>query len=203
MKKILFAMTLLPLSLWANVADEKALFALLMPQKTLSAHFTSVVKNERGEIMQQSQGQFYLKRPQQFRWETLKPEHTLIIADGKKVWNYDEALEQVTVSALAKTQKTPAILLSGSDDAIKQLFTVDKKSSTGASAFLLKPKKTDSELESLEMVFQNKNLVSMAFQDKLGFHTEIKFSQHQVNGTLKETLFQFHPPKGVDVVGAN
>jgi outer membrane lipoprotein carrier protein len=46
-------------------------------------------------------------------------------------------------------------------------------------------------------------LQMLAMEDAFGMRTEIRFTEMQKNPSLETTLFQFTPPEGVDVIGAD
>jgi chaperone LolA len=70
-------------SAFANQSDTHQLTQLLGNLKTYQADFDQVIQDKRGQTIQESTGRMALKRPGLFRWDTLKPNQQLIIADGK------------------------------------------------------------------------------------------------------------------------
>ncbi|MCB1757980.1 MAG: outer-membrane lipoprotein carrier protein LolA, partial [Gammaproteobacteria bacterium] len=55
--------------------------------------------------------------------------------------------------------------------------------------------------EAVFMGLNKTGLVAMELRDNFGQATQIKFSASVVNQPVDESLFQFSPPEGVDVVG--
>ena len=68
--------------------------------ETIQADFVQTVVDSGGETVQDSQGHVWMQRPGRFRWDYRTPYHQLIVADGKRLWTYDEDLEQATVKDL-------------------------------------------------------------------------------------------------------
>ena len=176
----------------------------LEPLARLNAHFKQVVHDESGKKLQESEGQFFVLRPGKFRWETQIPEQTLLVADGINVWNYDPDLEQVSVAPLKGQDNTPAVLLSGDTKKIGELFTVSYQKDCMAPmqrCYRLVPQQKDGMLQWLGVNFTGQGIASMQFQDQLGNTTDLIFTQVKNNPRFDAGLFNFKPPKGVDVIG--
>src|SRR3990167_9276596 len=64
--------------------------------KTMQANFSqkTYAKHRRAIY---STGHMALSRPGRMLWSIEKPEKQMLVADGKRLWIYDVALEQVTV----------------------------------------------------------------------------------------------------------
>jgi chaperone LolA len=144
-----------------------------------------------------------MQRPGKFRWDYLSPYEQVIVADGKKLWVYDKDLEQVTVNQLdAAIGNTPALLLSG-DESLELSFRIvelDKKTA-GLDWVELFPKEAQSSFTSMRLAFSAHHLEYMELIDSFGQTTQIKFSNTKNNPDINANLFNFTPPKGVDVIG--
>ena len=62
---------------------------------SLTADFTQITIDGRDEVVEESTGRLYFRAPDLIRWDYLEPFPQEIVADGEKLWHYDEALEQV------------------------------------------------------------------------------------------------------------
>lgn len=168
--------------------------------KTMTANFKQVVKAKQ-RVISRSSGSMALQRPGRFRWQTKQPMAQLVVADGKKMWVYDPGLEQVTV----KTQEkglggTAALFLSGYDDSVTKDFEVVEKTQGDKSEFDLKAISSKENFQRLKIIFTKDNLTGLELFDQLGQHTVVDLIQIKSNPQLAQSLFQFKPPKGVDVV---
>lgn len=165
---------------------------------TYSAGFVQEVRDEQGKVMQTTEGTVHIQRPGLFRWQTLPPFNQLIVADGQKLWRYDEDLEQVSVKALDDSVgNTPALLLTGKLEDISRLFNVTRPK---AGHFQLTPMETEEGLfERLDLYFDGPRLTRMEMRDTLRQTTVIRYSDVQVNQAISASQFEFTPPAGVDV----
>src|SRR5690625_3594627 len=53
---------------------------------TLRTHFRQVQMGSQGHVLRKAEGEFYLDRPGQFRWNYEKPYKQSIISDGETLW---------------------------------------------------------------------------------------------------------------------
>lgn len=202
MKKIGFALALL-LTSFTCFADESAkqLLAILTPLQTIQADFQQSILDKNGRVLEQSSGKMALMRPGKFSWDTQKPAHQLLIADGAKIWLYDESLKQVTVQPQTKKAASPVMLLSDPTSSLIEQFSVCCAKKTPAQlTFTLTPKDKAAMFQHAELSFKVGQLSQMQLFDNLGQRTVIKFSQVKTNIPLNKGLFVFVAPKGVDVV---
>lgn len=170
--------------------------------RTYQADFSQVVLDAEGNVIQESSGKLWIKRPQKFRWEYKAPYKQKIIGDGKKVWIYDPELLQVSVRAYDKNiNQTPAVLLA-SNKKLSDSFIVTKLGAKKNITWLgLKPKGSQGSFSEIRIGFKNKKLSVLELIDSFGQTTRITLSKTKENVTVKNKLFNFIPPKGVDVVG--
>ena len=197
LKRILFTCLLLfPVLGWAKT-EPLSLESLLMNINSLQADFVQLTNQKT------TSGKMALQRPGKFRWEIVSPNQQKIIADGRYIWIYDVDLEQVTKRKIDYQQTgSPAMLLSGSMQALKKAFTISSiQSDDGMTAFKLIPRSKYAIMNWVKLYFApDKTLSKMQIADNLGQLSTIQFSNIKVNEQLDPTLFQFTVPKNVDLL---
>ncbi|MGR9014458.1 MAG: outer membrane lipoprotein chaperone LolA [Gammaproteobacteria bacterium] len=205
MKKIIIfagltAMLLFNGSGYAEDKPVRQLKAFLNNTKSLTADFKQVLINEAGNPTQTSYGVFYLQRPGKFRWDYLKPFQQQIVSTTGKVWFYDTDLEQVTIKKLDESMgSTPALLLSG-EISLEDNYTMEQQGVDGSLTWVkLIPKSQESSFKYVLIGLDGDSLGGMELSDNFGQLTRIYFSNVILNPPLKQTLFEFKAPKGVDV----
>ncbi len=170
--------------------------------KTLQADFQQQIVNESGTILQQATGTVWIQRPGKFRWDYKTPYHQLVLADGARLWNYDEDLEQVTVKDMdAILSSTPAMLLSGSEPIADVFLVTNTGKQDGFQWVELEPRSKETSFERIRLGFAHRTLVRMEMRGLFGQITRFEFSNMQRNHPLSAELFVFSPPAGVDVFG--
>lgn len=203
--KIAVAFLVLMMSSVSVMANDSSyrLSAFLKKSHTLQAVFEQTVFDADGNVNQQAKGLFYLSRPGRFRWDYTEPYKQLIVADGNNVWLYDEDLEQVTV----KSQKSglgdlPALLLAGGDQSLEKNFKIKSLNSSDSLEWLeLLPKTEERNFERVRIGLKGSVLQEMELLDAFNQTTRLVFSDVKSRVKLASSLFEFIPPKGVDVVG--
>jgi outer membrane lipoprotein carrier protein len=166
--------------------------------QTLQADFDQQVVDSNNRLVQSSQGRMWIMRPGRFRWDYETPYRQQLVADGERLWSYDEDLEQVTVQAAAQVlTATPAMLLSGNQP-LEDVFIIE---ASGTERVQLTPKSDDSNVTGLQLYFANGLLQRIEARDTFGNTTAFTFSNLKRNPELQPALFHFEPPAGADVVG--
>lgn len=172
--------------------------------KGLDGHFEQKVFEANGKMKEDSTGTVALSAPRLFRWEYVKPNPQLIVADGDHVWVYDPDLEQVTVKNQgSEEQQSPLTVLIDPTELDRRYTVGDAGSHDGLKWISLAPKQKgdDSEFKVAMLGFDGDNLQRMQLTDNLGQRTEIAFSGWRRNPVFAKGTFVFVPPKGVDIVG--
>lgn len=200
MKKIIVLALLFGCGQVCSASDRAVLQDKLNAIKTMRATFKQVIKAKKKEISRSS-GSMALSRPGRFRWDTKNPMPQLVVADGKKLWVYDVDLEQVTVKKQEKgVGGTAGLFLSGYNDTVARDFLVTRTTKGKQAVFDLKAKSAKENFQRVKLFFAGKTLKAMVLFDQLGQQTDVELSNIQINPNLPAKLFQFKPPKGVDVV---
>jgi len=185
----------------ADSATEK-LNVFVQSVVTFKASFKQTVLDAQGNVAEEAEGEFFLERPGKFRWDYLYPYPQQIVADGQRIWFYDEDLEQVTVQSQQQVlADTPATLLSGETMPEDKYLLTDIPSEDGLLWVELVPKNVDSNFQTVSLAFDKQGLQQMVMKDSFGQRTRLLFTKVDENVELDKEAFVFVPPVGVDVVG--
>jgi len=164
------------------------------------ADFAQSVTDGNGELLEESTGQFWLARPNRFRWEYQLPWPRLILSNGERIWLYDEELEQVTVRNFdGVLEQTPAALLAGRLELL-DAYRVTGDCSEGILTVRLVPEQARADFRSIEITFADDLLTEMRLQDSFGQLTRITFASIDSNASPEDGLFDFVVPEGADVI---
>ena len=170
--------------------------------QTLRADFTQTVSDSQGVELQQVEGTLAVKRPGRFRWNYTAPSKQVIVADGERIWMYDEELAQVSVRALDRTlASTPAMLLSGGRALHEHADIRELGERDGLVWVEVVPRIKDSDFEAVRIGFDDGDLAAMELVDAFGQTTRMAFSALVRNPAIDDSVFTFDPPPGVDVIG--
>ena len=169
---------------------------------SLYARFNQQVITADGLVEDESSGQLWIVHPNRFRWEYGGDFPELVIANGEKVWLYDEMLEQVTIKPQSSlTADSPLMLLTDLSQLDVQFDVRELGDNGGLDLLELRAKSQESQFERILLGMENDKVLLMAMEDAFGLRTEIRFRDIQRNPQLRDELFHFTPPDGVDVIG--
>jgi outer membrane lipoprotein carrier protein len=174
----------------------------LRATQTARADFDQQVFDRDQRLVQRSRGSFTLQRPGRFRWSYAQPYAQLIVGDGKRVWIYDEDLNQVTVRAMAKALgSTPAALLAGSAEVERAFELSDAGTRDGLEWVEAKPREREAGFDRIRLGLGAAGVQAMELVDHFGQTTQLRFSGIARNPRVDPDAFRFIPPKGADVLG--
>ncbi len=198
----LLAAALLPQA--AGAAAAQRLAAFLEDTRALRARFVQEVLAEDGTPTERASGTLAVLRPGRFRWDYREPYRQLIVADGERLWIYDEDLAQVTVRPQARALgRTPLQILGAPAGRALEGFAVRELGLRGGLEWVeLLPQGGDgaADFERIRVGFAGPRLARMELVDAYGQTVRLRFEAVERNPALAPSLFRFTPPPGVDVV---
>ena len=197
---IVLILCFLPVIAVAAQSTVKQLENYLAQTRSLIADFLQTSIDEKNNPGKKMSGEFYLRRPGQFRWDYQQPYRQEIVSDGDKVWFYDVDLEQVTVKKINNAiGSTPALLLSGEEPLDKNYRLEEIGENDGKQWVRLTPKEENNSFKAILIGVKEKQLEAMELSDNFGQITRIYFSNIRRNIAIDASKFTFKPPVGVDM----
>jgi outer membrane lipoprotein carrier protein len=155
-----------------------------------------------GKVQDSSSGRVWLNRPHLFRWEYGGDFPELVVADGSRIWIYDEMLEQVTVRNQSDAELDTPLSLITDPGRLEEHFEVREIGEAEQLQLLeLTARNPETEFERILLGLGDDQLVLMVMEDAFGLRTEIRFDQIQRNPQIDASLFTFEPPESADVIG--
>ncbi len=200
--KFLLSITFSLFTIISAQASESAgqLSTYLKGMNNIQASFVQHTFDGKGTLLQSQQGTLLLKRPNKFRWES----DQLLLSNGETLWQYDEDLEQVSIQKLdQRLSVTPALLLTGNVQSITKEYDVYGEPMDAEYHFVLIPKRSDTLFDRLRLEFDDRKLLSrMIIKDEVGQKTIISLSNVKQDNDIKDSMFEFVIPDGIDVIRA-
>ncbi len=176
------------------------------------AEFTQVVtspsRDGQAGRVRTSKGSFAFSRPNRFRFVYGKPFEQTIVADGQILWMHDVDLNQVSARKQAQVLgSTPAALIAAAPDlaVVQAEYELQgQPDQDGLQWVLATPRSRDGQLRSVRVGFRGDSatptLAALDMVDNFGQRSELRFDMVEVNPRLPDSLFQFKPPAGADVI---
>jgi len=149
-----------------------------------------------------------MKRPALMRWEYRRPESKLFVADGKKTYLYSPADRQVMVARFSERElrSTPLEFLLGGAGLVRGFRPTAERELQpkleGTSMLRLEPRSPQSEYDSIVLEFDSRTfeIRRLVVREATGGSSDFLFSDTATNVRLDDRQFQFHMPKGVEVI---
>jgi outer membrane lipoprotein carrier protein len=143
-----------------------------------------------------------VKRPGRMRWEYKDPEAKLFISDGKTFYFYVPADRQVVVSEQDEGRSLAARLLSGRGGLLDEFdASLDEPLEPGVFRLRLVPRRPEADVERAILdVEPSGRIRSILLEDIQGSRTRFRFESVRENTGLRDGLFRFDVPAGVEVI---
>jgi outer membrane lipoprotein carrier protein len=143
-----------------------------------------------------------VKRPGRMRWEYKDPESKLFVSDGKTFYFYVPADRQVVVSDQDEERSLAARLLSGRGRLLDEFeASLEEPLEPGVFRLRLVPRHPGADVERAVLdVEPSGRLRSILLEDLQGNRTRFRFEAVRENTGLRDSLFHFEVPAGVEVI---
>ena len=160
----------------------------------------SIKRVEKGE------GSVYFKKGGKMLWEYTAPEAQKIILDGKTLWFYVPGDKQVMKNNFSTIPQHIMVDLFRGKINIQEKFKVslvqqDAKDKKADIVLELIPAEYDPTLKKL-MLWVNPEkfyITRSILEDEFGTKTVLRFLKIEIDKGIKDSLFEFIPPKGVEI----
>jgi outer membrane lipoprotein carrier protein len=174
--------------------------------RSLQADFTEIYRG--AGMDREESGTLWLKKPRKMRWEYRSPKEKLFISDGKQVWFYLPAEQQLRRTELRKLEdlRSPLAFLLGKSQLEKELRglskAVDQQPLNAENTFLrgVPAAMADRVSEVQLEITPSDQIVRIVLIGTDGATTEFRFANLRENSELGDDRFHFSPPPGVETV---
>ncbi len=173
--------------------------------RSFTARFSQESLLKAMEITDTAAGRVFVKYPGKMRWEYERPEKQTMITDGRRLWIYRPAENQVM------TGRAPEIIGDGRGASflsdlklLRKKFRISMAPVQQAASYVLvlRPLQDSAELSSIELKIDRGSfdIREITTLNAYGDRTRIAFHDIRFVSSLEDRLFSFTIPKGADVV---
>ena len=174
----------------------------------LRADFSQQAFNKSLDQTIPARGTVYLKRGGKLRWEYTEPTPQQIVSDGKKLWVYTPALNQVNVGDAPAALAGPAGSFLAGLGRLREQFSVRflnpavPRDADGNWLLDLTPKRPLPTLARLILAVEPRGFEvrKAVVYDQFENTVTMRFTRVAVNSGVPDTTFTFVPPAGVATV---
>jgi outer membrane lipoprotein carrier protein len=143
-----------------------------------------------------------IKRPGRMRWDYRDPERKLFVSDGHTFYFYVPADKQVIVSEQDQQRSLASRLLFGKGGLGEEFeASLDEPLEEGVVRLRLVPRREQQDVQQAFVdVEPSGRIRAILLQDVQGNRTRFRFEGVRENTGLRDDLFRFEVPKGVEVI---
>jgi outer membrane lipoprotein carrier protein len=146
-------------------------------------------------------GTLSLKRPGRMRWEYETPERKTFVSDGRTFYFYVPADRQVIVREQRDATGVAGLLLAGRGALLEPFAPELLDAPAGRTRLRLVPRKPDPEVQEILLdVDAEYRVRTIEVSDPQGNKSRFDFDDLRENVGLRDELFEFKPPRGVEVI---
>lgn len=201
-KKLIATLALSVSAAFAGPAED--LQQRLSGYQSARAEFSQFALSSDGDRAEESEGHFFVARPDRFRWVTDTPFVQEIVSDGESIWIYDPDLDQVTRrTANAQGNSAPALILNGQIAELQQQFNIQRidEGEAGSALFELQPLNLEgSTFTRIRLMFEQNRLSELSMEDSLGQRSMLVLHDLEYDPELPQGVFEFTLPEGADLI---
>lgn len=171
---------------------------------SMKADFTETYSG--AGIDRSESGVLYLKKPGRMRWEYKEPREKLFISDGQSAYFFVDGEPEARKVPLNKVDdlRSPLRYLLGKTKLEKEFDRLELvPTAPGSSTAILRgvPRSMADRVRLVELEIDKENqIVRLQINENDGATTEFRFSGVVRDPALSQSLFQFIPPVGVQVI---
>ena len=166
----------------------------------ITASFEQRVYDEDGLELEKSSGSFKLNSDtSSFYIDTLKPEKSLLTCNGRDIYHYEEAVDQVTIYGMDSISRaSPFWIVLERDGGSLDRYSISRK---GGGVFHLREKDTTGDGQGAEytLTFDDQGLLGAEMKDQNGQRVVYRLTDRRFIRTIPSVEFVFLTPNGAAV----
>jgi outer membrane lipoprotein carrier protein len=181
--------------------------ALQRKYDTIRDFTADFVHDSQGGLLRKKQtesGVVQVKKPGKMRWDYKNPEPKVFVSDGRRIYLYIPADNQVVITPVPEeAQATTAVLFLVGKGNLTRDFTVTYAEGGSADSYALRlqPRLPERDYDWLQIVIDRRTMQirSLSAADAQGGRSTFQFSDFKENVGLSDKAFEFKIPRGADV----
>ena len=173
--------------------------------RTLQANFIEIYRGN--GISREESGTLWLKRPGKMRWNYQQPRQKLFTSNGKEAWFYVPGEQQARKTPMKKLEdlRSPLGYLLGKTKLQKEFEALSLAPDvaplqSGDTVLRGVPRFMQMVNQVIMEIGPESRIVRLVVDGADGSTTEYRFEEQKENVEMADSLFQFTPPPGVQVI---
>lgn len=162
----------------------------------LYVHFIQKINDINNNILEEYQGELWIKRPNLFYWHMMYPEENFLICDGRTLWFYIPVIKQVTVYCAKNIFDNIFWMLFVNDDtSLWCNYNVFQQ----GDYFFLKPIYNSTNMKECKIKITDYGIIEQfSIIEPNGEYIDYYLSKHN-NNEINISKFAFEIPDGIQL----
>ena len=170
---------------------------------SFKAGFTQTLTHRESGAVEKRQGTLTFAKPLRLLWQTTSPRSELLLITAEAIWNYipDEEIAYQYNPNLMQGAANIIQVITGQSDLMRDFDVKRVGLENNLQRLKLYPKNPTTQLVEADIWVDAQSGVIRKSEsmDFYGNGNTIEFTSYTENIPIKESLFRFTPPKGVEV----
>lgn len=176
--------------------------AFLQSAPAVGVVFTQTSVNPDGEVVDESGGKFWHRRPQFFRMEYDAPDGIVMVSDGAQLWTYEPDLQQAIVrpAQAAGDSALLDVLNSGDVESLRAEYVLTSGASGKIRWATAEARETGGPVRRVRLGFSPEGeLTQIEIEDSFGGKAILRVESVS-RAPPPESFFAFSPPADADII---
>ena len=167
--------------------------------ETIQGEFIQRSIDGSSQILQESTGEVFIKKPNQLLWKMNNPNQKTVLIAKNTITYFDADLQQIVISDYLEENQVSWVNLFLNSSAIKSTYRFkEKKLSNGETHISFDDVKGD--YKAITFIFNSETVQGINLLDNSANSISIEFTRFEINQMLSDNLFNFQFPSSADVI---
>jgi len=167
--------------------------------ETIQGEFIQRSIDGSSQILQESTGEVFIKKPNQLLWKMNNPNQKTVLIAKNTITYFDADLQQIVISDYLEENQVSWVNLFLNSSAIKSTYRFkEKKLSNGETHISFDDVKGD--YKAITFIFNSETVQGIDLLDNSANSISIEFTRFEINQMLSDNLFNFQFPSSADVI---
>jgi len=168
---------------------------------SFQASFQQTIFSSENNVIDYSEGSFFIKKPDRITWNFTVPSIKKIIVYDQKITTYDANLNQVLIVPFSDQYQSSFANILLKNDSLMSYYRINSETvNDNVYSVVLVQKGSNNLFTRMKITFVEKLLTKIKLWDTSGQSIGISFNDIILNATISDASLRFSIPDGADVV---
>jgi len=167
---------------------------------SLKANFKQTIFTPENNVIDYSEGSFFIKKPDKITWNFTVPSEKKIMVRDQKITTYDADLNQVVIVPFSDQYQSSLANILLKNDSLMSFYQISSETTNdNAYSVVLVQDGGKNLFTRIKITIIETLLDEIKLWDASGQSIGISFDEVIVNSKISDSSFDFYIPKGTDV----